>query len=88
MRALAETSVHTVERTLDWNMHVLLVDLAIGTSIFRVTHACTIVAPTGVTTVIGASFDATVLASIARFTPASSIQAQAIVGTVVHTHGD
>jgi hypothetical protein len=82
MRALAEASVHTVECALDWHVHILLMDLAIGASILWVAHTGSIVAPSGISTVVGACSDAAVLSSKAWLAPASAIQAKAIVRAV------
>lgn len=55
MRAFAQASVEAVECKLDGNVNVLLVYLAVGTSVFGVAQARAIVAPDSVTAVIGAS---------------------------------
>jgi len=88
MRALAEAAVDAVERTLDGNVNVLLVDLAVSASVLGVAHAGAVVAPTGVAAVVGAGLDAAVLATKSGLTPASTVQAQTIVGTVAEANGN
>lgn len=79
MRAFAEAAVDAVQGALDWDVDVLLVDLAIGSSILGVAHASTIVAPTSVSAVIGASLKTAVHSSITGLAPASAIEAQTVV---------
>lgn len=88
MRAFTKTPMDTVESTLDRYVYVLLMDLAVSTSVFGVAHTCAVVTPTRVTAVVGACFNATILATKARFTPASTIEAKTIVGAVVEADGD
>jgi len=88
MRALAEASVHAVESALDRDMHILLVNLAISSSVLRVAHACSVVAPSRVSAVVGASSDAAVLSSESGLAPAGSVEAETIVGAVAQANGD
>jgi len=82
VRALAQASMHAVESALHWDMHVLLVDLAISASILGVAHAGTIVAPSSISAIIGAGLEAAVQASKPRLAPARAIHAQAVVRAI------
>lgn len=88
MRALAETAVHTVESTLDGNVHIFLVNLAVRASILGVASASSVVAPPGIPAIVRASSKAAVQATEAWLAPANAIQAQTVVGAVAQTHGN
>jgi len=88
MRALSEASMNTVECALDGDMDVLLMDLAISSSILGVANAGSIVAPSGVSAVVRASLEAAVNSSKTRLAPASTIKTETVIGAVVDADGD
>jgi hypothetical protein len=88
MGAFAQASVDTVECTLDWDIDGALVDLAISSRILRVAHTSSIVAPSSISTVVGACLETAVNSSEAWLAPACSIQANTVVSAVVDANGD
>jgi len=88
VRALAEASVHAVEGALHGHVHVLLVDLAVRASILGVAHAGSVVAPTGIAAVVGASLQTAVHTTKAGFAPAGTVEAKTVVCAVVDANGD
>lgn len=85
MRALAKASVNAVERALHRNMNVLLVNLAVRTSVLGVAHASSIVAPTSISAIVGAGSDAAILATKARLAPAGAVKAETVARAVPDT---
>jgi len=80
--------VDAVEGTLDRDMDILLVNLAICASILWVANARSVVAPPGISAVIRTSLKTAVNTAKSRFAPTRSIHAKTVIGTVVHANWD
>lgn len=78
--------MYTIQGTLDRDMHILLVHLAVGSSIFRVAEARSVVTPPSVATVIRARLHTAVIPPPACLAPARSVKAQPIVTAVAQAH--
>jgi predicted component of type VI protein secretion system len=80
--------MNAVQSTLDWNMDILLMNLTVRSSVLRIANTSTVVAPTSISTIIGACLETAVDSTITRLTPASAIHAQAVVGAVLNANRD
>jgi len=63
-------------------------NLTVRSSILRIANTGSIVAPTSISTVIGACLQTTIDTTKPRLAPTSAIHAQTIVGTVLNTNWD
>jgi len=78
--------VDAVQGTLDWDMDVLLVNLAICAGILWVADAGSVVAPPGISAIIRTSLQTAVNTTKSRFTPAGPVHAKSVIGTVIHAN--
>jgi hypothetical protein len=83
--AFPEASVNTVKGTLNWNMTILCVDVAIGATKLGEAQASAVVAPSVASTVTRAGFQGAVQSTETRLAPAGAVDARPIVRAVPDT---
>lgn len=80
--------MHAVECTLDGHVDILLVNLAVGSSVLGIANTCSVIAPSRVSTIIRTSPQTATLATPARLTPARAIKTESVVRAVVDANGN